>query len=480
MIASDQGVMARAEVLMFPRAANRAAKTASISTGYLRVPRNIMRSDVPADARFVYAVLMDKVREKWGNRVFPGVDAIAEECAFTKVRTERALRFLRSSGWIAAHRRGQGRTNEYTVYSAPQVEGAGVLADPLDPSPAPTGSVTGTDPDPSPAPISNARILTQIVEEGQLVTERNALINTEGVYTEPVPQDRAVELRSDSVRSGLAGARPASPGRESASPGPAAAVPPTGARSPGLTRVPSLAPLAPFGGTPPLRGSAAPTPHSAAPPPRPAGLASIAAGFAVAQEPGSGAPTPSDEPQEVRELRSILGLPGGIPVGDLEGSRRRLGKTLAEHPEIAAEALTRWMRRTKTPVPADPEEWNVPILVAYWSLLGRVVFDAKTLTPEKNQHGLALGHFKAALQRAPVSEVKRILENSVLNWTAVQDRYRLHRGGELPSTGHLMTCWDELREDARTGGTWTVSSRFAYMAEAPRSGDADSTFARWV
>jgi DNA-binding GntR family transcriptional regulator len=66
-----------------------------------------------ANAKVVYAQLLSYA---WTNdRCYPGQERMADDLGSTKSTVNRAIIELQETGWLEVERRGQGKTNIYTL-----------------------------------------------------------------------------------------------------------------------------------------------------------------------------------------------------------------------------------------------------------------------------------------------------------------------------------------------------------------------------
>ena len=82
--------------------------------GWTLVPNLILkRASVSAGAKLVYALLLSYA---WHNDCcFPGQRRLAEDCGRTQGWVSQQMRELRAKGFLSIERRGQGKTNVYTL-----------------------------------------------------------------------------------------------------------------------------------------------------------------------------------------------------------------------------------------------------------------------------------------------------------------------------------------------------------------------------
>ena len=82
--------------------------------GFTQVPNHLLNSrELTFGAKVVYAKLLSYA---WHNdRVFPGQERMAEAIGSKKSTVNKAIKELEEKGWLAIERRGQGKTNVYTL-----------------------------------------------------------------------------------------------------------------------------------------------------------------------------------------------------------------------------------------------------------------------------------------------------------------------------------------------------------------------------
>ncbi|MBC8503999.1 MAG: helix-turn-helix domain-containing protein [Anaerolineales bacterium] len=92
-------------------------KGADIATqrGWTGVPNFILESDkISIGAKLTYAMLLKYARED--DECFPGQDRLAKDMGTSRQSANTYIKELKEVGLISAERRGQGRSNLYTVY----------------------------------------------------------------------------------------------------------------------------------------------------------------------------------------------------------------------------------------------------------------------------------------------------------------------------------------------------------------------------
>jgi predicted transcriptional regulator len=82
--------------------------------GFTQVPNFLLNKfDLSFAAKVVYAKLLSYA---WhNNRVFPGQETMAAEIGSKKSTINKAIKELEDRGWLEIFRRGQGKTNVYTL-----------------------------------------------------------------------------------------------------------------------------------------------------------------------------------------------------------------------------------------------------------------------------------------------------------------------------------------------------------------------------
>ena len=82
--------------------------------GFTQLPNFILRNpEISVGAKTVYALLLSYA---WHNDLcFPGQDRLAQDIGLTRVRVTQLLAELQAVGLIEIERRGQGKTNFYTI-----------------------------------------------------------------------------------------------------------------------------------------------------------------------------------------------------------------------------------------------------------------------------------------------------------------------------------------------------------------------------
>src|SRR5215210_7510779 len=82
--------------------------------GFTQVPNFLLKSPtLTANAKIVYAQLLSYA---WRNNYcYPGQVRMAEDLGSTKSSVNRAILELEKAGWLEVAKRGQGKTNIYTL-----------------------------------------------------------------------------------------------------------------------------------------------------------------------------------------------------------------------------------------------------------------------------------------------------------------------------------------------------------------------------
>ena len=83
--------------------------------GFTQIPNFILKdSKLSVGAKVAYAMFLSYA---WHNdSCFPGQDRLAEDMGLTRVRVTQLIGELEQSGLITIQRRGQGKTNLYTIH----------------------------------------------------------------------------------------------------------------------------------------------------------------------------------------------------------------------------------------------------------------------------------------------------------------------------------------------------------------------------
>ena len=83
--------------------------------GFTQVPNFILRNpQLSVGAKVVYAMFLSYA---WNNQsCFPGQDRLAEDLGMTRPRVTQLISELEDLGFVTIQRRGQGKTNLYTIH----------------------------------------------------------------------------------------------------------------------------------------------------------------------------------------------------------------------------------------------------------------------------------------------------------------------------------------------------------------------------
>jgi predicted transcriptional regulator len=83
--------------------------------GFTQVPNCLLNTPkLSFAAKVVYAKLLSYA---WNNNpVFPGQETMAREVGSKKSTINKAVKELEEQGWLGIERRGQGKTNVYTLF----------------------------------------------------------------------------------------------------------------------------------------------------------------------------------------------------------------------------------------------------------------------------------------------------------------------------------------------------------------------------
>jgi|ERR1035441_4170457 biotin operon repressor len=83
--------------------------------GFTQVPNFILRdSGISVGAKVVYSMFLSYA---WHNdSCFPGQERLAQDMGLTRARVTQLIAELDRAGLISIQRRGQGKTNLYTVH----------------------------------------------------------------------------------------------------------------------------------------------------------------------------------------------------------------------------------------------------------------------------------------------------------------------------------------------------------------------------
>ena len=91
--------------------------------GFTQIPNFIIRdSNISAGAKVAYALFLSYA---WHNEnCYPGQDRMAEDMGMTRPRVTQLIAELQEAGLITIQRRGQGKTNNYTIHFQVKKQGA--------------------------------------------------------------------------------------------------------------------------------------------------------------------------------------------------------------------------------------------------------------------------------------------------------------------------------------------------------------------
>ena len=86
-----------------------------LQNGFTQVPNFILRdAELSVGAKVAYAMFLSYA---WHNdSCFPGQDRLAEDMGITRPRVTQLIAELQKAGLITIQRRGQGKTNLYTIH----------------------------------------------------------------------------------------------------------------------------------------------------------------------------------------------------------------------------------------------------------------------------------------------------------------------------------------------------------------------------
>ena len=90
-------------------------KNPVLREGFTQVPNFILRDgNITVGAKVVYAMFLSYA---WHNdSCFPGQDRLAEDMGMSRVRVTQLIAELQRAGLVNIQRRGQGKTNLYTIH----------------------------------------------------------------------------------------------------------------------------------------------------------------------------------------------------------------------------------------------------------------------------------------------------------------------------------------------------------------------------
>jgi biotin operon repressor len=83
--------------------------------GFTQVPNFILKdAALSVGAKITYAMFLSYA---WNNdSCFPGQERLAEDMGLTRVRVTQLIGELEAAGLVSIQRRGQGKTNLYTIH----------------------------------------------------------------------------------------------------------------------------------------------------------------------------------------------------------------------------------------------------------------------------------------------------------------------------------------------------------------------------
>lgn len=104
-----------------------------LANGFTQVPNFILKdSNLSIGAKVTYAMFLSYA---WHNdSCFPGQDRLAEDMGLTRPRVTQLIAELEGAGLITIQRRGQGKTNLYTIHFQVKAKDRSVPS-PVDKSP---------------------------------------------------------------------------------------------------------------------------------------------------------------------------------------------------------------------------------------------------------------------------------------------------------------------------------------------------------
>ena len=95
-----------------------------LQNGFTQVPNFILKDpNISVGAKVAYAMFLSYA---WHNdSCFPGQDRLAEDMGMTRPRVTQLIAGLEEAGLVTIQRRGQGKTNLYTIHF--QVKRLGII-----------------------------------------------------------------------------------------------------------------------------------------------------------------------------------------------------------------------------------------------------------------------------------------------------------------------------------------------------------------
>ena len=103
------GMLAQAEQNIILKGADKITRY-----GFTQVPNYVLESEeLTPGAKLVYAMLL---KYAWNNdRCFPGQERLANDMRVSRASANTYIKELEKNGFLTIHRRGQGKTNLYTL-----------------------------------------------------------------------------------------------------------------------------------------------------------------------------------------------------------------------------------------------------------------------------------------------------------------------------------------------------------------------------
>jgi len=183
--------------------------------------------------------------------------------------------------------------------------------------------------------------------------------------------------------------------------------------------------------------------------------------------------SPEEHVMDEKDLRRILDLPGGRPAYPTpkytDEDQLELARVFAANENLAVEYLDKNGAKSgrKTSVGAVAG-WKSPTFVRYWVGLRNLRWPATNAIREDYKRSAS--QVKMILNENPPEFVKQMIENVILNWPGVRDKYRL--SSAHPTFGILLSFRGKLVEDTRAGGTVTSVHRVSYLSQgSPQKDD---------
>ena len=93
-----------------------------LQNGFTQIPNFILRNpNLSAGAKVAYSLFLSYA---WHNdSCFPGQDRLADDMGMSRVRVTQLIAELELAGMVTIQRRGQGKTNLYTIHFQVQSPG---------------------------------------------------------------------------------------------------------------------------------------------------------------------------------------------------------------------------------------------------------------------------------------------------------------------------------------------------------------------